>query len=309
MKNFYSCEICKSDNYDILYSGRKEHVKAFPANDFSCTSLTQGIFGQIVKCRTCGLVYRNPRESNKEIEQQYRNVVDEVYLEEIQGREKTFKKCLSDMERFKSKGKLLDIGCYIGIFLNLARENGWETYGNELSAWAVNYAKERYGLHVDNCTIDQLRFPTQYFDLITLWDVIEHFDNPLEELKHIWNLLKPDGVLCLSTMNVDCLFTKILGRHWPWWMKMHYYYFTPLTMTKILTLANFKVIACHNYTHYVSLRYLSYKLSGYSPILSELISNILKKLKLQSICMPFNLGDFKVFYAKKERGLHENNVY
>lgn len=300
MEKYYNCSICNSNDYIVLYSAREERETPLAASEFSCTSAVRGTFGQIIKCRNCNLVYRNPRGSDEETERYYRNVVDRIYLEEIRGREKTFQKSLRDLKRFKSGGRLLDIGCYVGTFLYLARKDGWETYGCELSTWAASYAREKHGLEVQNCTVSGLDFPARHFDAITLWDTIEHLNDPLKELKHIRKLLKPDGILCLSTMNINSFFARVMGRRWPWLMKMHYYYFTPSTLTKILTLANFKVLAWHNYLHYASMRYLGYKLSGYSLTLSRLLLNVLKKLKLQDVCLPVNLKDFNVFYARRQ---------
>ena len=75
-----------------------------------------------------------------------------------------------------------------------------------------------------------------------MWDVVEHLSDPLAELKRMHRILRPDGLLALSTMNVDALFPRLAGRRWPWYMQMHLVYFSRRTLHNMLTKAGYRVV-------------------------------------------------------------------
>ena len=82
------------------------------------------------------------------------------------------------IEKFKIKGRILDIGCSAGFFLKVARDLGWETYGLEISEDTAAIARERYGLKVTVGELQEATFESKYFDVVTLWDVVEHVQDP-----------------------------------------------------------------------------------------------------------------------------------
>src|SRR5439155_7104067 len=204
----------------------RDGIANLDANDlFACTSSAYGHCGPIVRCIGCGLVRQSPQPQPTDLVQAYQAVADERYEEEASGRVETFSRALEDLSRHESPGRLLDVGCHIGIFLDVARRAGWETYGVELSRWSADRARAR-GLRVVDGTLETAGFEAGSFDVITMWDVIEHLADPFTELQRAAKLLRPGGLLALSTMNVDAWFPRLLGRRWPWYMQMHLYYFT-----------------------------------------------------------------------------------
>ena len=96
---------------------------------------------------------------------------------------------LDSIKRHRGSGRLLDIGCNYGIFLRLAREAGYEVCGIDISRPAVKYAREKLKLEVLHTTIKQARFPTGSFDIITMFGVLEHLNDPLGDLKEIYRVL------------------------------------------------------------------------------------------------------------------------
>lgn len=257
----FPCNLCQSAEFKILYTGNARRRSHVTPQTFRCTSEEHGDFTNIVQCSHCGLLYETPRESRDVIEGQYAQVEDPTYERETQGRVRTFSKLLDEIEQYAKPGRMIDIGCYTGVFLDLARQRGWQTMGVEPSAWAARKAREK-GHAVINTPVSKAGLPAESFDLVTLWDVIEHLHDPLGELREIHRILRPGGIFGLSTMNAGSLFAKLAGRHWPWYMRMHFYYFTPGTLTQMLKAAGFQVLAMERHKRIVSLRYLIEKASS-----------------------------------------------
>jgi 2-polyprenyl-3-methyl-5-hydroxy-6-metoxy-1,4-benzoquinol methylase len=88
---------------------------------------------------------------------------------------------------------MLDVGCYTGVFMKVAAAGGWDVEGVELSSWAAGIARESGFEKVYEKPLEQLALPGEGFDVITLWDVMEHLSHPAEMLKNVFRLLKPGG--------------------------------------------------------------------------------------------------------------------
>jgi dolichol-phosphate mannosyltransferase len=248
------CNLCGSTQFLVLYTGAAHRSENREAQTFRCTSEGHGDFTNIVECRDCGLIYEYPREVESAIEHQYSNVEDPTYERETGGRIRTFSRLLDRVESFAQPGKLLDIGCYTGVFLDVARKRGWQVQGVEPSAWAAMKAQEK-GLQVVNSPFRETKFAPESFDVVTLWDVIEHLHDPLGELRAVHRILRPEGLLGMSTMDTHSLYARLTGRRWPWYMRMHFYYFTRDSMTRMLEAAGFRVLSIERHKRIVSLRY------------------------------------------------------
>ena len=137
---------------------------------FRCTNPGYGHHPQIVQCHHCGYVYANPRWDAAELVGAYAAVEDQTYLEERTGRELTFSKHLQSLER-RSGGangrELLDVGAYIGVFVEAARTAGWEAMGVEPSQWAAKVAQDD-GLPVIEGTMDAEALHGRRFDVVTI---------------------------------------------------------------------------------------------------------------------------------------------
>ena len=109
------CNLCGADDYTVVYDSNL-HGASPTVKDYTSTINKYGLFNRIVSCNKCGLVYMNPRDAA--IKDLYREVVDEQYLDSKDERAATFRKQLWVLDRYaKRGGRLLDIGCYTGIFL------------------------------------------------------------------------------------------------------------------------------------------------------------------------------------------------
>jgi 2-polyprenyl-3-methyl-5-hydroxy-6-metoxy-1,4-benzoquinol methylase len=232
----------------------------------------------------------------------YAAVVDETYLEERAGRELTFRRHLDHLEsRVSIDGprRLLDIGCHIGVFLEEAEARGWEAWGVEPSRWAVEQARAR-SLQVIQGTLADAALPDGYFDVATLWDVIEHLPDPMRELRRVAGLLRPGGWVCIHTIDVGSFFARVMGRRWPWLMEMHVYYFSRDTLAAMLERANFRVIETSARGRVLRLSYILSRLTPYSATLAGTLRRGVDALGLAHYPVPVNFGDLFTIYARKE---------
>lgn len=143
-------------------------------------------------------------------------------------------------------GKMLDIGCANGEFLEYAREYGWQAYGIEISSEGYKSCMNKK-IHISNCELKENRYSDNMFECITMWDVIEHLLDPLDELKEIYRILNKNGRLFISTPNMNK--SKIEGENWCGFNGSyeHLFFFDIETLKKMLVKAGFKIEECFSY--------------------------------------------------------------
>jgi 2-polyprenyl-3-methyl-5-hydroxy-6-metoxy-1,4-benzoquinol methylase len=178
---------------------------------------------RMVCCDRCGHIYQNPRPTPAAIGHYYPSdyhafeqaIADEPGL--LRRIERTYgmarRRRLVE-QAVPQRGRLLDIGCATGIFLNEMHRHGWEAQGVERSHRAATYARERFGLTVYEGRIEDIRLPERTFDVVTMWDVLEHVHDPRQVLQTIARLLKPAGLLVCSLPNPDSLEARLLKAAW-----------------------------------------------------------------------------------------------
>jgi 2-polyprenyl-3-methyl-5-hydroxy-6-metoxy-1,4-benzoquinol methylase len=293
------CNLCGSWEFEELYPAAERRNGHGPSADlYACTSTAYGVCGPIVKCTRCGLVYQSPIPPSDDIVDAYDGVVDQRYEEERSGRLETFSRDLAGVHRHERGGRLLDVGCHLGLFLDVAREGGWDVAGVEPSRWAVDRARAR-GLDVRHGTLATAGFPEESFDVITMWDVVEHLADPLSELRRIHRLLRPDGLLACSTMNVEALFPRLAGRRWPWYMQMHLVYFSRRSLHNMLTKAGFRVVEMTPHKRVVRLSYLVSRLEPYCRPAYRVLDWLVRLTRQGDRLVAVDLGDIFVTFARK----------
>lgn len=296
-----NCNLCGRDDWHIRFPATMKKTDDINVDVFRCTCPDYGHHAQIVQCNQCGLVYANPRWGTEELEEAYAQVEDETYVDERAGREITFRKHLVALEKHTGPANgrsLLDVGAYIGVFVEVACAEGWDSYGVEPSTWAVAQARQR-GLRVYQGTQEAPEIQDRQFDVITLWDVIEHVTDPTAELKKSFQLLKPGGWLAVHTMDIDSLTARILGQRWPWLMDMHLYYFSQDSLAKMLENCGFQVVWSGTQGRYLRLGYLATRLKGFNRPLGKLAATIFNNLKINEVAIPVNFGDLFTIYARR----------
>lgn len=146
--------------------------------------------------------------------------------------------------RLPRSGRLLDVGCAAGFFLAEAQAH-YEVQGVELSAWSSAYAREHLGLPVITGTLQQAALPAASFDIVTLWDVIEHVADPVPLLAEVARVLRPGGRLVLSTGDWGSAYAREHGANWhlmtpPW----HLSFFSRATMRRAGERAGLRHLHC-----------------------------------------------------------------
>jgi 2-polyprenyl-3-methyl-5-hydroxy-6-metoxy-1,4-benzoquinol methylase len=167
--------------------------------------------------KTCTLGFRQVRSNADELSEIYRKMDSSLYESEVFGRFKTAARHFRMVQRLCPPGRILDVGCASGLFLNLALNEGWSGAGLEpsetLSRKAQAVFKDR--AEIQPRTLEQAALPPHSFDVITLWDVLEHVPLPVIFLQQCHLLLKPGGHLFLNVPNLDSQQAKWLGSRWP----------------------------------------------------------------------------------------------
>ena len=298
-----TCNLCSAHDPRELYpSTLNQNSHALGGSAFLCTSPDYGEHYRIVQCNCCGFVYANPHADPSEVLKAYEDVVDPLYLQERAGRERTFREHLRTLHRITGEPngrRLLDVGAYIGVFVEIAREMGWDAEGIEPSSWAVAHARER-GLPVAKGTLGSGGFPDESFDVITLWDVIEHFDDPTMELRHVLRLLKPGGIVVIHTIDIGSITARVMGGGWPFLMEMHIRFFSRATMRDMLQRVGFTYIRDHTQGRYLRLGYLAGRVTAaFGGFVGKPLEKLVSFLKLAEMPVPVNTLDLFTAYAKK----------
>ena len=175
---------------------------------------------QWVRCRRCGLIYLNPRPILAEMARYYpanyepftRQEGTESWLARLSYRVAIAKRCRI-ASRGHKPGRLLDVGCGIGDFMLGMRQRGWEVHGLDLSPDAVALARQK-GLDVFQGQLFDAPYAEQSFDLVTMWDVLEHLHDPGVHLARVAQLLKPGGKFVVTLPNPHSLDFRLFGPVW-----------------------------------------------------------------------------------------------
>jgi len=164
----------------------------------------------LIRCVYCGLIYWFPLKSENILLEQIKKTYDNYSLYDYEkldlAKKKIFIQYLKEICKKIDKGSLLDVGCGDGFFLELAEKFGFDVTGIEISEQAIYYAKnKRPAIYkkIYKGAFKDIKFPDNYFDVITLWDVFMLFNSPDKEIKEIYRILKKDGLLVMRIKNAD----------------------------------------------------------------------------------------------------------
>jgi 2-polyprenyl-3-methyl-5-hydroxy-6-metoxy-1,4-benzoquinol methylase len=200
-------------------------------------------------------------------------------------------------------GRLLDVGCAYGFFLEAARKRGWDVDGIDISEHAVAYARDHLGLPAKAGVLEEAGYEPASFDVITAWDVVEHFPDPLRELQYLYTLLKPGGLLVLSTPDVGSPVARITGHRWMGFKlaEEHLYYFSRETIVEMLEEAGFDRTRTFHVGKDVALEFFARRLSLYVPPAAKAVDRAVAGLGLGRASVYVNPRDIIGVVAKKPR--------
>jgi len=165
----------------------------------------------VFSCGKCGMVFLKRGSEEKEFARQdlywKGNAQEDIYSDRDVERAfyKTFTRYLADIESCVLGRRLLDIGCGTGIFLQVARDRGWDCCGIDISPHAVELARGRLGVPIEAGKLENGLFANERFDVVTMWDVIEHLDDPVKMLQEVYHRLNPGGLFIAETPDEEFL--------------------------------------------------------------------------------------------------------
>jgi 2-polyprenyl-3-methyl-5-hydroxy-6-metoxy-1,4-benzoquinol methylase len=257
----------------------------------------------MVRCDRCGLVrealrpaatdsvYDAEYYSTESAKGGYANYVLDAEINRI-----TFTERLHAIERrLGRKGRLLDVGCALGDFIEVARELGWDAEGIEISAYAAAQARAR-GLRVPTGTLEDVVLPERAYDVVTLYDVIEHLTDPVRTLQRVRGLLRPDGVVHVVTPNVGGLQARLLGPRWYHYKPgEHIYLFSPTTAREAIERAGLGWIGWSRSGSYVTLTYVFSRLRYYAPGVFGALEAIGRTVRFGPVPFKLYVGEMELW--------------
>jgi len=183
------CDLCGAGDpsYPIIYKDQYRNIT-----------------GGIARCSRCGLMYRNPASRTAHLADLYNaQQYDESACAWISARKRVFDRYLDEMEQWRKNNQVLDVGCGPGFFLDACKSRGWQCSGLELSASAVRYARDKFGLIIENEAFNGRKYNDNSFDVVTLWNVLDHLEHPRSTLIDIYRIIRPGGCLIVRVPNAS----------------------------------------------------------------------------------------------------------
>jgi SAM-dependent methyltransferase len=206
--------------------------------------------------------------------------------------------CLHTIKRFATHGRLLDVGCSTGYFLNAARLD-FATLGIEPSEWAAAFARNQLHLEVLTGTLENLDLPREGFDVVVLNDVIEHLTDPRAALLRVKDLLRPGGLLYLVTPDIDSLSARLLRSRWWGLRPAHIYYFSPRTLRDLLHETGFEVELVKSYGRIFTWGYWLTRLKNYPRFVHRAVGGVVTTLQLENKLLYIDTRDSMEVCARR----------
>jgi len=293
------CNLCGADDFDVIYPPQYELARPEEILNNFRSSGDEKLLDQLVRCKKCGLVYLNPRLRSDVVIEGYRSGSDETFVSQIEGREKTFANSLKLIERYKpQRGRLLDIGTAGGSFMSVAKETGWRVEGCEPNRWMCEWANNHYGLQIVSGTVLDMQLAPESFDVVTLWDVLEHTADPKATLKECKRALKPGGLLVVNYPDIQSAVARLMGRRWVFLLSVHLYYFTKRTLTRMLNGLGFRVVKVRRHWQTLELGYILFRMEAYLRPIARGLGWLAKRLGIARLQIPYWMGQMLVISEK-----------
>lgn len=231
-----------------------------------------------VRCNKCGFVYVDGVSLKNHLiyGEKYFHIEDfndktkigyRSYEKDRQHHKYYFGKKLDLIKKYLHNGKILDVGCALGFFMEEALKQGFDPYGIDVSEYAVSYSSKHFPKKVVCGDIKKANFKANFFDGVTLFQTIEHLKNPLETIEQIGKILKKNGFLFIATPNHNCMLRKIMGKGWfEYKPAEHLNLFDRKTLKYILNKCGFEMIDVFDDRFYYPLNYITERVAYYTPL-------------------------------------------
>jgi 2-polyprenyl-3-methyl-5-hydroxy-6-metoxy-1,4-benzoquinol methylase len=262
----------------------------------------------IVRCASCGLIFRlDPPE-----EVALGDIYDERYfrddptaldrhgyadyLADAPSHRANARRRLSLLASYLPQpGRLIDVGCAAGFFVDEARLAGWDASGVDVSESMVAFARSKLGVSARTATFTQADVPGP-LDVVTMWDYIEHSVDPCADLAKAAALLRPGGVIAISTGDIGAPTARAAGRRWHLLTPEHHnFFFDQRTLRRLLEQTGFEVAEIRHRSAVYSVGHMLYKLAAMTSI--RRLRN--GATRLGGTFVPLNLFDIMTVVARR----------
>lgn len=259
-------------------------------NNYTIRSYDNGKKFAVIICQNCGLGQTWPKPAASDNADCFYNNQEDFFErnEEIILRKKFAHNTLNILKKIRKGGKLLDVGCNMGIFVQEALQGGYDAHGIDISMNAVNFGVKRLQLknNLSIGTINDIINKNEKYDIVSYIHVLEHIEKIKEEIEYAKKILKTKGLLILEAPNYDSIWRQIVGGKWYGFSpEQHVWQFNREALTKILIKEKFKIV------------YASTRQSMYHKTTLDLRSAV--KIILYLISYLFNKGDNLIIVAEK----------
>ncbi|MBF0272956.1 MAG: class I SAM-dependent methyltransferase [Magnetococcales bacterium] len=262
----------------------------------------------LLHCHQCGFITTDLTLSHAELAAMYgrdyfEGHIYSSYLGEEAGLRKNFQKRLADLKTLlpdPTRCSLFEVGCAYGFFLADAQSLFARVAGMDISAHAIQMAIQRF--HLDVRCGDFLQMPeTSRYDILCLWDTVEHLARPDLFIQKAAQVLQPNGWLALTTGDIGSLNARLRGAKWrlihpPY----HIHYFSKKTMTALLERCGFEVVQVSHPAVYRSLRMMLYLSCNLRKEQNSRLLSLLDRWSFLDREVPFNLFDLMFVVARKK---------
>jgi 2-polyprenyl-3-methyl-5-hydroxy-6-metoxy-1,4-benzoquinol methylase len=287
-----SCPLCHHTQTDFLYQIKGD---------------------RILQCQSCSMIFAEsqPFDKMQMYSQAYYSGSSESagyqsYESELTSHQATFRQRLKSCERLLGrKGVLLDYGCAVGHLGKTAKDLGWRVFATDLSYYAVEAAHQQFGLDGFVSDLAEPPLKRQQFDMVTLYDVIEHMSEPRQILERLQPLIKDHGLLHVTTPNVESWSARMMRDFWYHFKPQeHLLYFSKVTLERILSECGFEILATSPAPSYMTLYDIAVRMRRYSKAFARAALSVIGFLGFDNWVTRIYTGEIQSWVRPRAR-LHQ----
>ena len=293
------CAVCSSTNLEshLRVSGGIGSEGLIPTTDRFGTALDD-----IVRCLECGHMQLARIPSSEDLRESYSEAESFDYVDEERGQRATARRLLAEIEAVAPRGRLLDLGCWVGFLLSEAAALGWDAVGVEPSRFASEFARDRLGLNVRTEELFSQSRDRGDFDVVVMADVIEHLPQPGAALEHIKKALRPGGVIAMVLPDAGSRLARVMGARWWSVIPTHVHYFTRSSIQLLLAQRGYEVVRIGTAPKVFTVDYYLSRLGGYSDLLQRLATRVARGAGVADRLWAPDFGDRMLVIAAADRG-------
>ena len=229
-------------------------------------------------CKSCALIFQHPLPTSESMvtwaDAEYASGAYHDYVAARPMKMRHFEQRFDDLGGAVTSGRLLDVGCSCGYFMEVAAARGFEVHGVEFSSSAIAAAAPEIRARIFQGKLEDMPDKGQ-FDIVSAFDLIEHVQDPRAFLRRCAGLLKPGGVILISTPDTDHFLRFLMGSRWPMLQPMqHLSLFSRRALAGALRAEGFEGVSVRTCYKTLSVDYLINQIRSLNPVLSRILGTV-----------------------------------